>query len=668
MADVVKIEKIKILNFGPFYGEHEIEFPGDGSGVHIIRGTTGQGKTSLQRAVLWCLYGRVVDRKGDEIPPTSLLNHNARRDDIYKFGVVLFINHDGDSWTISRRMKASSHSDKKYHSGMEINVVRDGTVLPDPDHAIQRIIPEDVSRFYFFDGEMLRDYEELLEGDSHAMMILRDSIERVLGVPLFKTARDDLYAIQKKVESERNRLIRQLGGKDLDELANNLQTISDEIDARKIKIRKMQEQHEKLDSQMSDLKRSLTDIKAVQDLAQKRLELEKEIQVQETRRENMETELKELLSRFHKTILLPVAENVVQQLEIKHNTLMEKYNRKQELVGKAKALRQGIDGSKCTSCGTILDPTKLRRFESELASTQTLIDDLTEIPEPNLEFEGYATVLKRMKPQVADREKLEALQKRIGAVDYEIARLRPGLTEVEERLKGVDAEEPRKLETKIQEMNRELGRLEGLVRAENDQLALDLEAKGEFERVLASISQDEVKLLGKRIDAVRSIAKVFDDAIEAYRSERRSDIEKIATGIFKKIRSKTDFASLKINEQFGLSIVTQAGTVFDRAEWRSSGEEQIVALSLIGALNKCAQASAPVFMDTPLGRLDVQHGERVLRYLPSLSEQVVLLVTDREFRKGDEAFLDGKIKSDFTLSYQSEKDGSRIVQTSSVGG
>jgi len=125
---------------------------------------------------------------------------------------------------------------------------------------------------------------------------------------------------------------------------------------------------------------------------------------------------------------------------------------------------------------------------------------------------------------------------------------------------------------------------------------------------------------------------------------------------------------LKINEQFGLSIVTQAGTVFDRAEWRSSGEEQIVALSLIGALNKCAQASAPVFMDTPLGRLDIQHGERVLRYLPSLSEQVVLLVTDREFRKGDEAFLDGKIKSDFTLSYQSEKDGSRIVQTSSVGG
>src|SRR2546427_13188427 len=96
MADVVKIEKIKILNFGPFYGEHEIEFPGDGSGVHIIRGTTGQGKTCLQRAVLWCLYGRGVDRNGDEIPPTSLQHHNGARGDILKLGVDIIINPSGD--------------------------------------------------------------------------------------------------------------------------------------------------------------------------------------------------------------------------------------------------------------------------------------------------------------------------------------------------------------------------------------------------------------------------------------------------------------------------------------------------------------------------------------------------------------------------------------------
>jgi hypothetical protein len=40
----------------------------------------------------------------------------------------------------------------------------------------------------------------------------------------------------------------------------------------------------------------------------------------------------------------------------------------------------------------------------------------------------------------------------------------------------------------------------------------------------------------------------------------------------------------------------------------SAGSEQIVALSLIGALNRCATREGPVVMDTPFGRLDRRHG------------------------------------------------------------
>ena len=98
----------------------------------------------------------------------------------------------------------------------------------------------------------------------------------------------------------------------------------------------------------------------------------------------------------------------------------------------------------------------------------------------------------------------------------------------------------------------------------------------------------------------------------------------------------------------------------DRSEWRSSGEEQLVALSLIGALNKCAETKAPVIMDTPLGRFDIKHGERVISFLPSFADQVILLVTDREFREGDEMFLEGKIKGDLSIKYKGEREGSCI--------
>jgi len=85
----------------------------------------------------------------------------------------------------------------------------------------------------------------------------------------------------------------------------------------------------------------------------------------------------------------------------------------------------------------------------------------------------------------------------------------------------------------------------------------------------------------------------------------REEVEKISTEIFLKIRSKEEFKSLEINENFGLSIITENGSILDKSEWRSAGEEQIVALSLIGALNKCAHINAPLFMDTPFFDMDL---------------------------------------------------------------
>jgi DNA sulfur modification protein DndD len=68
-------------------------------------------------------------------------------------------------------------------------------------------------------------------------------------------------------------------------------------------------------------------------------------------------------------------------------------------------------------------------------------------------------------------------------------------------------------------------------------------------------------------------------------------------------------------------------------------------------------------MDTPFGRLDITHGKKVLEFLPNLSEQIILLVTDREFRKEDENILENYINSDHTLVFRGEEKGSYILKT-----
>lgn len=662
------VEKIKILNFGPFHGEHEITFPKDGSGVHLIRGDNGQGKTSIQRAILWALYGKVYDRKGHAIRPTSLLNWTAHKDDIYQFGVAVYFNHENKKWVISRKMEARSHSDKLYETGMKVSIVRDGEPEPNPEHVIRRIIPEDVSRFFFFDGEMLRDYEELLDQSSPSMALLRDSIEHVLGIPYLRIARDDLYQVQRKIENERARLTKRLGGKEYEELVNDFQAISDEIDRRTTEVKNLEKQMAQIELEISDKKRRLADIKSVQKLANDRNKLDEEIKQQEALREKEMELLRKLTSELYKTILVKSAEDIIARLQNKHKDAMEKYNQKQQLIGQAEQLEKAIGVQKCKLCGTVLTEAKLKTLQEELRDVKIKIDNLTEIPEPNLEFDNSMNRLRQLQTKMINSKDFKRVESTQTEIDHKLSMLKAKLDRVKEQLVGVDEKEPRTLELEIESMTKELGRLNGLKSAEEQRKLEDLELKADLDKKLSSIDKEELSVLAKRIEVIKSIAEIFEEAVSKYRDERREYVGSVASQIFCDLRTKPSFSKLSINKQFGLNIVTEDGYVLDRAEWRSSGEEQVVALALISALNRCAHIQAPVFMDTPFGRLDTKHGKKVLTFLPKLADQVVLLVTDRELRKEDEHYIAAHVKSDYTVIHKNKSEGSFIAGTISQEG
>jgi len=570
-------------------------------------------------------------------------------------------------YRVIRGIKARAHKDKAYEEGMTLEMYIDGRIVSEPEHQIQRILPSDVSRFYFFDGEMLRDYEELLEEDSRAMALLRDSIERVLGVPYFKMARSDLEAVRKKFEKERARIMRQLGGKDLEELAEVQQMLQEDLDELDKTIKELNIQKETLDNQIAENKRKLADMEEVRELANKRLEIEKNIEINKRKKESEITERNSIVERLYKTVLGPIASTLIEKFGIQSQKALEMYNQKQRALEHADKLKKGIEKSRCAYCGTILDEKKLKELEEELEETKLKIKQLTQVPEPNLEYEHSKNTLKKMLEDVISSEDLESIDKRINEYDYEIARLRSELEKVNSKLEHVDAEEPSKLEYIIRTDSQESGRLTGIIETKKEEKIRLLEEKSELDRKIDAIPQEQLKKLNERIAFTESIRKVFEHAISKFRDEQRTMVEKTATDIFREIRSKKEFDRLRINDQYGLSIITINNTVLNRSEWRSSGEEQLVALSLIGALNKCAQIKAPIFMDTPFGRLDVEHGERVLKYLPKMSEQIVLLVTDREFREGDEMHLAGNIKTDLSLTYKGEKEGSIIYPTTSGG-
>ena len=124
--------------------------------------------------------------------------------------------------------------------------------------------------------------------------------------------------------------------------------------------------------------------------------------------------------------------------------------------------------------------------------------------------------------------------------------------------------------------------------------------------------------------------------------------------------TQKSYRGLEINNNYGLSIIDSSGRT---VSIRSAGAEQVVALSLIDGLNRTGRAIGPVVMDTPFGRLDPKHRDNVLKHLPSVTSQFVLLVHGGEIRPDtDLASIKSRIGAVYTIGEISETQ-SRIERT-----
>ena len=128
---------------------------------------------------------------------------------------------------------------------------------------------------------------------------------------------------------------------------------------------------------------------------------------------------------------------------------------------------------------------------------------------------------------------------------------------------------------------------------------------------------------GRVVEVYDALQQVFEESIDRLRDRLRDEVAERATEAFQALTTATTYRALRINNSYGLTIEDRHG---HDIPLRSAGAEQVVALSLLSALNKTAARPGPVVIDTPFGRLDPGHRQNILRYVPEMAEQIVFLV------------------------------------------
>jgi DNA sulfur modification protein DndD len=97
-------------------------------------------------------------------------------------------------------------------------------------------------------------------------------------------------------------------------------------------------------------------------------------------------------------------------------------------------------------------------------------------------------------------------------------------------------------------------------------------------------------------------------------------------------------------------------------EQLSAGEKQIYAVAVLWALRLVSKRALPIIVDTPLGRLDSDHRQRLIeRYFPQASHQVVLLSTDTEIDAQLYEDLEPAVARTYRLDYNAAEASARVA-------
>ena len=206
-----------------------------------------------------------------------------------------------------------------------------------------------------------------------------------------------------------------------------------------------------------------------------------------------------------------------------------------------------------------------------------------------------------------------------------------------------------------------LTELGGKIHAARDAIAAQQKRVADQEAAIARLTKQleaggspELAALQQRERTLARTRAVFDGAVNRYKASLRNRVQSSATQLFVQMTTeKEDYASLSINDHYGLTIIHKDGRAEDS---RSAGAEQVVALALMGALQANAPLRGPIVMDTPFGRLDPQHTANVVKALPSMAEQVILFVQEGEIDRGTvRELLAGHLVGEYQLEKQTAR-------------
>lgn len=640
----MKISTIKFKNFRIYKGESKIDFssPESSKNINIVAGKNGFGKTTFLTSLIWCFYGKMmveVEEKykrdvrnvgGYEDFLLTLINRDIKLQyeiDL-KLAPIMSVEIElkdlaipsipCKSVSIKRSFDISNVSE-------EVEVLIDGMeneLTKEVGYEVfinDFILPREIAKFFFFDAEKI---VTLAEAKSKSeLKNLSKAYSEVLGIKKYEDLKKNLETLLAKLRRNGARPHEQEKLNELTEKESELEQLIAISEEKKIQIEKdilfNTQQSESLQEKLIREGNGIT----LEELK----ELKDELESSKSESEEIKSRLKKMLDIVPIVVagkkLLDLDTQIDYEQSLRSNVSIEmKSNLElyQSIIAKLKDI--GIENQKGEQIVETIQDTLNDFTTKPLNEDSKVLLDFT--PEKIREIKAVIDNIRggfNMQFQsIVKEEKNNRLA---------ISRVSQKIKQSEARKDNAVAEKLRLEKNKIDQRILVLYEEKGGLTEELNNLEVKLMSNrrilSEFEKNFKLIEADLAKS-----KVTENLLEKINVIITRIKEDKKYSLQKSVLLGLKKLMHKNNFIkNVQVNvhdDIMDIDLLDANNHIIDK-ESLSKGEQQLYATALLKALVDESGIQFPVFIDSPLQKFDKFHSENIIKeFYPSISEQVVL--------------------------------------------
>ncbi|MGL5051481.1 MAG: hypothetical protein ACRC5W_04160 [Cetobacterium sp.] len=656
-------KSIILENFRPYYGKVKLEFCNGQKNITLLKAENGSGKTTLLEAIKWGLYGGNLDlTSGDpkKFGAGSFINKKYLEEGKGKKYAKVILNIIGKT--------SEEKEEQEYKITRQINFENDSYMGTDLilessfgkgnqkseegcQNLINLLLPKEID--FFVDGErldkMVPEKENQKKSKKDSLELIKESINRVLGIKSLENAVSDTAKVYKDLEKEysksssANKNINDLKEK-LDEIENKFQNKLKEKDENLKEIEVLNLQKEELNNRIDEIlmisQQDEKNKKIVESLQYRKKELEKSIEI-------IQKKYKQFLSIKGVEVLGPkILKNAFKVIEVKKDKgeIPSRYEKE--------FLEELIDLKECI-CGASLDNhtnNYLKIMEKlKNAATRENREKVSEI---------YF--------MLKNREKKDVLEN-INLIKLEKTKIEDEIDHIKEELGLLMKDSNYDLQLELEKIRNVIASKELLKNNLHKSIGaseIDLERiEKDLKSVRSEKNEAEKKdTKNKRQRIKRDFAKKIMLNLETLKKYKEAQGREGLKYKIEEVYSKINKKGYKVDltEDFDFKIFDTDG----KEAGMSKGEAKNKALSFIGGLvyyakelnkekNKTDLDSDggvyPLVLDAPYGDLDNEYRLDFTKMLPILSEQIIVMVSSGQWNSSIQEVIKDKIGKVYIL-------------------